>query len=142
MQSPERKTSGFSEERAVSSVYCKAIVALANANVCVNPKKQQTAGATRARGMRHSISYICLGFFFKGRERKREFVMPREFSTINLVTIRTDFWLGCLKERKKETYHPTNSFILLLEVCGCHCHQVWQMSFDHCVEGSVKPLIM
>lgn len=40
-------------------------------------------------------------FFLKGRERKREFVMTREFSTIKLATIRIDFWLGCLKERKK-----------------------------------------
>lgn len=46
------------------------------------------------RGMRHSISYICLGFFFKDRKRKSELVMPREFSTLNLVTIRIDSGLG------------------------------------------------
>lgn len=54
----------------MSSVYCKAIVALANANVCVNLKKEQTAGATRVRGMRHSISYICLEFFLRLGKQK------------------------------------------------------------------------
>lgn len=41
-------------------------------------------------------------------------------------------------KRKKETNHLTNSFILLLKVNGCHAHQVWLTSFDHCVEGSMK----
>lgn len=38
--------------------------------VCVTLKKQQTAGATRVRGTRHSISYICLRVFLGMRKEK------------------------------------------------------------------------
>lgn len=70
MQSPEGRHLD-SLRRAVSSVYCKAIVALANANVCVNPKKQQTAGATRGVGCdtAAAISAWLLFFVRVGKER-------------------------------------------------------------------------
>lgn len=60
-----------------------------------------------------AISACFLFFVLKGRERKWEFVMPREFSTLNLVTIRIDFWLGRLKERKKSITQLINLFFYL-----------------------------
>lgn len=63
--------------------------------VCESQKATDCRSNTSAWDATQHQLYLPGLFFLKGRERKREFVMPREFSTIKLVTIRIDFWLGC-----------------------------------------------